>query len=152
MGTGKEQSIKIESATSLSEDEIQEKIAEAEKFAEDDQRRRPRLNFATWPTKSCTKPGARSKSRQTNWTTATNPVKAHLDELEKMVQDDDGKPVDIDAMDDAAIQAKVKEIEEAARRCHQTLRSCAQRWPSKRAVKTATSALMMAWSMQTSKW
>jgi molecular chaperone DnaK len=42
-----------------------------------------------------------------------DPVKAHLDELEKMVQDDDGKPVDIDAMDDAAIQAKVKEIEEA---------------------------------------
>ena len=30
-----------------------------------------------------------------------------------MVQDDDGKPIDIDAMDDAAIQAKVKEIEEA---------------------------------------
>ena len=41
------------------------------------------------------------------------PVKAHLDELEKMVHDEDGKPVDIDAMDDAAIQAKVKEIEEA---------------------------------------
>ena len=40
-------------------------------------------------------------------------MKAHLDELEKMVQDDDGKPIDIDAMDDAAIQAKVKEIEEA---------------------------------------
>ena len=30
-----------------------------------------------------------------------------------MVHDEDGKPVDIDAMDDAAIQAKVKEIEEA---------------------------------------
>ena len=42
-----------------------------------------------------------------------DPVKAHLDDLEKMVQDDDGKPIDIDAMDDAAIQAKVKEIEEA---------------------------------------
>ena len=40
-------------------------------------------------------------------------MKAHLDELEKMVQDDDGKPIDIDAMDDAAIQAKVKEIEES---------------------------------------
>jgi molecular chaperone DnaK len=40
-------------------------------------------------------------------------VKAHLDELEAMVQDDDGKPIDIDTMDDAAIQAKVKEIEEA---------------------------------------
>ena len=31
----------------------------------------------------------------------------------RQVQDDDGKPIDIDAMDDAAIQAKVKEIEEA---------------------------------------
>ena len=42
-----------------------------------------------------------------------NPVKERLDELEKLVQDDDGKPLDIDAIDDAAIQAKVKEIEEA---------------------------------------
>ena len=36
-----------------------------------------------------------------------------LDELEKLVQDEDGKPLDIDDIDDAAIQAKVKEIEEA---------------------------------------
>ena len=43
----------------------------------------------------------------------TDPVKAHLDELEKMVQDEDGKPLDIDSIDDAAIQAKVKEVEEA---------------------------------------
>jgi len=43
----------------------------------------------------------------------TDPVKAHLDELEKMVQDDDGKPLDLDDIDDAAIQAKVKEVEEA---------------------------------------
>ena len=34
MGTGKEQSVKIESQTSLSEDEIQSKISEAEKFDE----------------------------------------------------------------------------------------------------------------------
>ena len=32
---------------------------------------------------------------------------------QKLVQDDDGKPLDIDTIDDAAIQAKVKEIEEA---------------------------------------
>ena len=36
-----------------------------------------------------------------------------MDELEKLVQDDDGKPLDIDVIDDAAIQSKVKEIEEA---------------------------------------
>ena len=41
------------------------------------------------------------------------PVKEKLDELEKLVQDEDGKPLDIDSVDDAAIQAKVKEIEEA---------------------------------------
>ena len=43
----------------------------------------------------------------------TEPVKSLLDDLEKMVQTDDGKPIDIDDMDDAAIQAKVKEIEES---------------------------------------
>ena len=36
MGTGKEQSVKIEAQTSLSEDEIQSKIEEAEKFAEEE--------------------------------------------------------------------------------------------------------------------
>ena len=41
-----------------------------------------------------------------------------------MVQDDDGKPVDIDAMDDAAIQAKVKEIEEAMHGVSTKLYSC----------------------------
>ena len=40
MGTGTEQSIKIESQTSLSEDEIAQKIADAEKFANEDKLRR----------------------------------------------------------------------------------------------------------------
>ena len=40
MGTGKEQSIRIESTTSLSEDDIQTKIAEAEQFAEEDSRKK----------------------------------------------------------------------------------------------------------------
>ena len=42
-----------------------------------------------------------------------DPVKAQLDELEKLVQDDDGKPLDLEDIDEAAIQAKVKEVEEA---------------------------------------
>ncbi len=114
MGTGKEQSIKIESATSLSEDEIQDKIAEAEKFAEEDQRRKAKVelrNMADQVVYQTRRTLEESADKLDD--SDVDPVKAHLDELEKMVQDDDGKPIDIDAMDDAAIQAKVKEIEEA---------------------------------------
>ena len=114
MGTGKEQSIKIESATSLSEDEIQAKIAEAEKFAEEDQRRKAKVelrNMADQVVYQTRRTLEESADKLDD--SDVDAVKAHLDELEKMVQDDDGKPIDIDAMDDAAIQAKVKEIEEA---------------------------------------
>ncbi|MEO2208625.1 MAG: molecular chaperone DnaK, partial [Candidatus Poseidoniia archaeon] len=45
LGTGTEQSIKIESQTSLSEDEINAKISEAESFAEDDKRRKARVDL-----------------------------------------------------------------------------------------------------------
>ena len=38
LGTGTEQSIKIESQTSLTEDEINAKVAEAEEFASEDKR------------------------------------------------------------------------------------------------------------------
>ena len=114
MGTGKEQSIKIESATSLSEDEIQAKIEEAEKFAEEDQRRKGKVelrNMADQVVYQARRTLDESADKLED--SDVDPVKAHLDELEKMVQDDDGKAIDIDAMDDAAIQAKVKEIEEA---------------------------------------
>ena len=40
-------------------------------------------------------------------------VREKLTELEALVQDDDGKPIDDEAMDEAAIQAKVKEVEES---------------------------------------
>ena len=114
MGTGKEQSIKIESATSLSEDEIQEKIAEAEKFAEDDQRRKAKVELRNMADQVVyqTRRTLEESAEKLDDSDA-DPVKEHLDELEKMVQDEDGKPIDIDAMDDAAIQSKVKEIEEA---------------------------------------
>ncbi|MEK9731046.1 MAG: molecular chaperone DnaK [Candidatus Poseidoniales archaeon] len=114
MGTGKEQSIKIESSTSLSEDEIQAKIAEAEKFAEDDKKRKAKVDLrnmadqVVYQTRR-TLDEASDKLDDSD----TDPVKSLLDDLEKLVQTDDGKPVDIDAMDDAAIQAKVKEIEES---------------------------------------
>ena len=114
MGTGKEQSIKIESDTSLSEDEIQAKIAEAEKFAEEDKMRKAKVDLrnmadqVVYQTRR-TLDEAADKLEESD----TEPVKSLLDDLENMVQTDDGKPIDIDDMDDAAIQAKVKEIEES---------------------------------------
>ena len=33
--------------------------------------------------------------------------------MEKLVQDEEGKPFELEAIDEAAIQAKVKEVEEA---------------------------------------
>ncbi len=114
MGTGKEQSIKIESNTSLSEDEIQAKIAEAEKFAEEDKKRKAKVDLrnmadqVVYQTRR-TLDEATDKLDESD----TEPVKSLLDDLEKLVQTEDGKPIDIEEMDDAAIQAKVKEIEES---------------------------------------
>ena len=114
MGTGKEQSVKIEAQTSLSEDEIQAKISEAEKFAEEDQLRKTKVELRNMADQVV------YQTRRTLDESAdklddadVDPVKEHLDALEKMVQDDDGKPLEIDDIDDAAIQAKVKEVEEA---------------------------------------
>ena len=114
MGTGKEQSVKIESQTSLSEDEIQAKISEAEKFAEEDQLRKSKVelrNMADQVVYQTRRTLDESADKLDD--AEVDPVKQHLDELEKLVQDDDGKPLDIDEIDDAAIQAKVKEVEEA---------------------------------------
>ena len=114
MGTGKEQSVKIESQTSLSEDEIQAKIEEAESFAEEDKQRKAKVELRNMADQVLyqtrrTIDEAGDKLDEDD----VGPVKSHLDELEKLVQDDDGKPLEIDNVDDAAIQAKVKEIEEA---------------------------------------
>ncbi len=114
MGTGKEQSVKIESQTSLSEDEIQAKISEAEKFAEEDQLRKSKVelrNMADQVVYQTRRTLDESADKLDD--AEVEPVKGHLDALEKMVQDEDGKPLDIDSIDDAAIQAKVKEVEEA---------------------------------------
>jgi molecular chaperone DnaK len=113
-GTGKEQSIKIESATSLSEDEIQEKIAEAEVNAEDDKRRKAKIELRNMADQVV------YQTRRTLDETGdklddddTAPVKQKLEELEQLVQDEEGKPFELEAIDEAAIQAKVKEVEEA---------------------------------------
>ena len=114
MGTGKEQSVKIESQTSLSEDEIQSKISEAEEFAEEDQRRKAKVELrnmadqVVYQTRR-TIEEAGDKLEDSD----VDPVKAQLDELEKLVQDEDGRPLDLESIDEAGIQAKVKEVEEA---------------------------------------
>jgi len=113
LGTGKEQSIKIESQTSLSEDEIQTKIAEAEEFAEEDERRKARVELRNqadsivYQTRR-TLDEAGEKLDDDDKT----PVLANVDELEALIRTDDG-PIDDDDLDEAAIQTKVKELEES---------------------------------------
>jgi molecular chaperone DnaK len=112
MGTGKEQSIKIESQTSLSEDEIQAKIAEAESFAEEDKRRKAKIELRNMADQIVYQT-RRTLDENEDKLDASDlePVREKLTELEALVQD--GKPIDDDAMDEAAIQAKVKEVEES---------------------------------------
>jgi len=114
MGTGKEQSVTIESDTSLSEDEIQSKIEEAEKFAEEDKTRKAKVELrnmadqVVYQTRRTLEENAEKLDDDD-----VDPVKSLLDELEKMVQDEDGKPLDLEDVDEASIQTKVKEVEEA---------------------------------------
>jgi len=114
MGTGKEQSIKIESQTSLSEDEIQAKIAEAESFAEEDKRRKAKIELRNMADQIVYQT-RRTLDENEDKLDASDlePVREKLTELEALVQDADGKPIDDESMDEAAIQAKVKEVEES---------------------------------------
>ncbi|CAI8198719.1 MAG: Chaperone protein DnaK [Methanobacteriota archaeon] len=113
LGTGMEQSIKIESQTSLSEDEIKQKISEAEEFAEDDKRRKARVEVRNqadsivYQTRR-TIEEAEDKLDESD----SAPILAKVDELEALIRTDDG-PIADDDLDEAGIQAKVKELEEA---------------------------------------
>lgn len=111
LGTGKEQKITIESQTSLTEDEIKAKIAEAEEFAEEDRKRKARVEL---------KNQAESIVYQTRKTieesgeklddSDTAPVLEKLDEVESLITND-GNPIDADAIDEAAVQSKIGELE-----------------------------------------
>ena len=111
LGTGKEQKITIESQTSLSEDEIKAKIAEAEEFAEEDRKRKARVEL---------KNQAESIVYQTRKTiedagekldeSDTAPVLEKLDEVEALITLD-GNPIDADDIDEAAVQSKIGELE-----------------------------------------
>ena len=113
MGTGKEQSIRIESATSLSEDEIQQKISEAEQFAAEDEERQKKVelrntadNIVYQTRRTLKEAGDKLEGED------TSEVEAKLTELEAMIRTDDG-PVSDDDLDEEGIQSKVQELEEA---------------------------------------
>ncbi|MBT5592694.1 MAG: molecular chaperone DnaK [Euryarchaeota archaeon] len=114
MGTGKEHSIKIESQTSLSEEDIQSKIAEAENFAEEDKRRKAKVELRNMADQIVYQTRRTLDENEDKLDAADlEPVREKLTELEALVQDGEGKPIDYDTMDEATIQAKVKEVEES---------------------------------------
>ncbi|HIG19399.1 MAG TPA: molecular chaperone DnaK [Candidatus Poseidoniales archaeon] len=113
LGTGKEQSIRIESATSLSEDEIQQKIADAEKFAEEDSSRKGKVEIRNSADSIIYQTRRTLKEAEDKITDEDKePVEEKLTELEDLIVGD-GKPKEIEDIDEAAIQTKVKELEEA---------------------------------------
>jgi len=113
LGTGTEQSIKIESQTSLSEDDINAKISEAESFAEDDKRRKARVDLRN-QADSIVYQTRRMFEESGEKLTEEDKASAieQLDALEALIMNDD-TPIDFDDLDEAAIQAKIGELEQA---------------------------------------
>ncbi len=112
LGTGTEQSIKIESQTSLSEEDIKQKISDAEEFAEDDKRRKTRVELRN------TADSILYQTRRTIDETkdklseeVVTPVLDKLKELESLITTDD-KPVSDDDLDESGIQSRIQELEE----------------------------------------
>jgi len=113
LGTGTEQSIKIESQTSLSEDEINAKISEAEEFASEDKRRKAGvtlINSADGMVYQSSKMLKEAAEKVSDLD--TEPIHAKLEELRSLITKDD-KTIDVDELDEAAVQAKMAEVEEA---------------------------------------
>ncbi|MEC7104992.1 MAG: molecular chaperone DnaK, partial [Candidatus Thermoplasmatota archaeon] len=113
LGTGTEQSIKIESQTSLSEDEIKQKIEDAEKFAEEDKRKKAKVEMrnsadsVVYQTRKMIEENEEKLADED-----TKPVLEKLDELEALIVKDE-TPVPLEEIDEAAIQAKMSELEES---------------------------------------
>ena len=113
LGTGTEQSIKIESQTSLSEDEIRQKIEDAEKFAEEDKRKKAKVEMrnsadsVVYQTRKMIDENEEKLADED-----TKPVLEKLDELEALIVKDE-TPVPLEEIDEAAIQAKMSELEES---------------------------------------
>jgi len=113
LGTGKEQSIKIESQTSLSEDEIKQKVEDAEKFAEEDKMRKAKVEIRNtadsivYQTRKMIEDAGDKLSDED-----TSPVMEKLDELEALISKDD-QPIPLEDLDEAAIQTKMSELEQS---------------------------------------
>ncbi len=113
LGTGTEQSIKIESQTSLSEDEIKQKIEDAEKFADEDKRRKAKVEMrnsadsVVYQTRKMIEENEEKLSEDD-----TKPVLEKLDELESLIVKDE-VPIPLEDIDEAAIQAKMAELEQS---------------------------------------
>ena len=113
LGTGTEQSIKIESQTSLSEDEIRQKIEDAEKFADEDKRKKSKVEMrnsadsVVYQTRKMIDENEEKLADED-----TKPVLQKLDELEALIVKDE-TPVPLEEIDEAAIQAKMSELEES---------------------------------------
>ena len=114
LGTGTEQSIKIESQTSLSEDEIKHKVADAEKFAKQDKLRRAGIDLLNsadsivYQTKRMLEDAAEKVSDLD-----AEPVHSKLDELRALITKEDGETtIEVEDLDEAAVQAKIGEVEQ----------------------------------------
>ena len=112
LGTGTEQSIKIESQTSLSEEEIKQKISDAEEFAEEDKRKKVRVELRN------TADSIVYQTRRTIDETkdklseeVVNPVLEKLKELESLIVTNE-KPVSDEDLDETSIQSRIQELEE----------------------------------------
>ena len=114
LGTGTEQSIKIESQTSLSEDDIKQKITDAEKFAKEDKLRRAGIELINsadsivYQTKRMLD-DAGEKLGDLD----TDPVHTKLDELRVLITKEDGETtIEVEDLDEAAVQTKISEVEQ----------------------------------------
>ena len=113
LGTGTEQSVKIESQTSLSEDEIKQKIEDAEKFADEDKRKKAKVEMrnsadsVVYQTRKMIEENEEKLSEED-----TKPVIEKLDELESLIVKEE-TPIPLEDIDEAAIQAKMSELEQS---------------------------------------
>ena len=114
LGTGTEQSIKIESQTSLTEDESKQKVSEAEEFAKEDKLRRAGIDLINsadsivYQTQRMLEEAAEKVSDMD-----AGPVHDKLEQLRAMITKDDGETtIDVDDLDEAAVQAKIGEVEQ----------------------------------------
>jgi molecular chaperone DnaK len=97
----------------LSEDDIKQKVADAEKFAKEDKLRRAGIELINsadsivYQTKRMLEDAAEKVSDLD-----ADPVYSKLDELRKLITKEDGETtIEVEDLDEAAVQAKISELE-----------------------------------------